>query len=334
MSKKSNPTLIGAFVVGGVLLIAAGVALFGGSELFQRKSIYVTYFEDRVKGLRVGANVLLQGVRVGYVSDIDLLADVSTIDTTTEVKIEILPDTFIVVRDGVPIDAQIGALISHERLVEEAGLRAQLAVESFITGQLLIELEFRPGTEPIFRGVDPPYPEIPTVKSGVQEMLTNVQDTLNDIQARVDFVEVAERLASAIKGLDELANSEDVRETLAGVNRFVNAEKTQQIPSTLDDVLAEVRDAAEDAGVLFRDADEDINQLAEDLKPVVERFGSALTEAERTLAAAKVQLQGDTEQVYRLQTALTEVERAAKAVREFFDYLERNPEALLRGKNP
>ena len=173
-----------------------------------------------------------------------------------------------------------------------------------------------------------------TVKSGVQEILTNVQDTLNDIQASVDFVDVAKRLASAIEGLDELANSEDIRETLAGVNKFVNAEKTQNLNASLDSALVEVRKAAADAGVLFRDADQDINQLAADLKPVVERFGSALTEAEETLAAAKIQLRGDTEQVYRLQTTLAEVERAAKAVREFFDYLERNPEALLRGKNP
>ena len=45
-------------------------------------------------------------------------------------------------------------------------------------------------------------------------------------------------------------------------------------------------------------------------------------------------MQGDTEQVYQLQATLGEVESAAKAVRNFFDYLERNPETLLRGKQP
>ena len=34
MSKKSNPTLIGSFVIGGVALIALAVVLFGGAELF------------------------------------------------------------------------------------------------------------------------------------------------------------------------------------------------------------------------------------------------------------------------------------------------------------
>ena len=75
MSKKANPTVIGGFVVGAVLLFAAGVALFGGSELFAKRFIYVAYFEEQTKGLRVGSNVVLNGVRIGYVSEIALLID-------------------------------------------------------------------------------------------------------------------------------------------------------------------------------------------------------------------------------------------------------------------
>ena len=56
--------------------------------------------------------------------------------------------------------------------------------------------------------------------------------------------------------------------------------------------------------------------------------------AESTLNAARLQLRGDSEQVYQLQSTLKEVEGAAAALREFFDYLERNPEALIQGKQP
>jgi paraquat-inducible protein B len=44
------------------------------------------------------------------------------------------------------------------------------------------------------------------------------------------------------------------------------------------------------------------------------------------------QLDGDSEQMYQLQSTLTEIESTARSARMLFDYLERHPEALLRGK--
>ena len=66
----------------------------------------------------------------------------------------------------------------------------------------------------------------------------------------------------------------------------------------------------------------------------VAKVVETLRAAEATLDAARLQLRGDSEQVYQLQSTLKEVEGAAAALREFFDYLERNPEALIKGKQP
>ena len=93
MSKKSSPTLIGGFVIGAVALLASAVVLFGGSELLAKRVYYVAYFEEQTKGLRVGSNVILNGVRVGFVSEIALLIDESEFETMTRVTLEILPDT-------------------------------------------------------------------------------------------------------------------------------------------------------------------------------------------------------------------------------------------------
>ena len=46
MSKKTSPAVIGAFVIGAVALLAIGVALFGGGELFKKRINYVAYFEE------------------------------------------------------------------------------------------------------------------------------------------------------------------------------------------------------------------------------------------------------------------------------------------------
>ena len=88
MSKKSNPTVIGAFVVGAVVLLAVGVSLFGGAQLFAPKSIVVTYFEGSVKGLRIGSNVLFRGVRVGFVSDIQLMGDAESLEPVVRATLD------------------------------------------------------------------------------------------------------------------------------------------------------------------------------------------------------------------------------------------------------
>jgi len=334
MSKKSNPAMIGAFVIGAVSLLALGVAFFGGSELFKKRVNYVAYFEEQTKGLRVGSNVILNGVRVGYVSEIALLIDEERYTTLTRVTLEILPDTYIPVRDGVPIAEDLRDVIAHEELIQEAGLRAQLEIESFVTGQLLVRLDLRPDTPIQMAGVDSDYPEIPTIRSDIQELLTRMQRWLANIRDNVDVDALAEGVTNALNGIAALTNSPDLHESLAGLSEFVNDEDVQNLGTSLQSALNEVSSAATEATALFRSTDAEIGEVAADLKPVLEGLSDTLLAAESTIDAARLQLRGDSEQVYQLQSTLKEVEGAAAAMREFFDYLERNPEALIQGKQP
>lgn len=334
MSKKSSPAMIGAFVVGAVILMVVGVALFGGSELFKKRFNYVAYFEEQTKGLRVGSNVILNGVRVGYVSEIALLIDEERYETLTRVTLEIVPDTYIPVRDGRPIQADLRDAIPHDELIQKAGLRAQLEIESFVTGQLLVRLDLRPDTPIRLAGFESDHPEIPTIRSDIQELLARMQRWLANIRDNVDVNALAEGLTSALNGIAALANSPDLHETLAGLNEFMNDDDFQALSSTLNRTLADIAEAASEATSLFSNADEEISVIVTDLQPVLGHLSDMLEVAEATLNAARLQLSGDSEEAYQLQSTLKEVEGAAAALREFFDYLERNPEALLQGKQP
>jgi paraquat-inducible protein B len=57
MSKKASPTLIGIFVVGAIALVIVGILIFGTGRFFSDRPKYVLYFDGRVKGLNVGAEV-------------------------------------------------------------------------------------------------------------------------------------------------------------------------------------------------------------------------------------------------------------------------------------
>ncbi len=248
--------------------------------------------------------------------------------------LEILPDTYIPVRDGVRIAGDLREAIPHDELIGKAGLRAQLEIESFVTGQLLVRLDLRPDTPVRLTGIESDYPEIPTIRSDIQELLARMQRWLANIRDNVDVNALADGLTSALNGIAALANSPELHETLAGLNEFMNDDEFQALSASLNRTLDEVGNAAREATSLFGNADEEISDIVTDLRPVIEGLGDTLEAAEATLNAARLQLSGDSEEAYQLQSTLKEVEGAAAALREFFDYLERNPEALIQGKQP
>lgn len=341
MSKKINTTLIGAFVVGAAILIAVSVALFGGSEIFTKRQKYVAYFTEDTQGLRIGSNVLLNGVRVGYVTDIALLMDQVTFDTRTRVTMQILLDNFIVTQNGKILDSDERGEVSHERIVHDAGMRAQLDTQSFVTGQLVVKLVLRPDTPAILRDESPPYPEIPTVPSELKALMTKLEQWVADFGENVDFKELTERVIAALEGVEGLVNSPDIRETFTGLNQIINDEDTQQLSTSLQATLGkmqatleELQGAASAASELFNEADGQVETLGTNLESTLTALKDVLISSEETLIEVRGQLKGDSVQMYQLESTLDQVESAARAIREFFDYVERNPEALLRGKNP
>jgi paraquat-inducible protein B len=214
----------------------------------------------------------------------------------------------------------------------DAGLRAQLNAESLVTGQLLVDLDFHPEVPPVYRAEDPPYTEIPTIPSNIQEVVEKIQGFIADLQANVDIGAMAEDVGSILNGLDELANSPDIRESLAGLNRIINDAETQALPDSLQAAITEARGALQDTRSLIGKADARIEPLLDELMAAVEQFDDALAAGESALSNASVQIKGDTELAFQLTATLDELQGAARSLRVFLDYIERNPEALIRGK--
>ena len=147
-----------------------------------------------------------------------------------------------------------------------------------------------------------------------------------------DIEDMSVQLSGILEGLNELANSEDLRATLSGISQILNDENTRALTATVNRTLQEIRSTAADASDLIQSTGGHIDQIAADMRPAVSELARMMAQAEQTLASLDEQLAGDSVQMYQLQTTLEEVETAARALREFFDTLQRNPEALLSGK--
>ena len=335
MSKPSNPTLIGSFVLGAVLLLVAAVLLFGGAALFASKRTFVSYFPSSVQGLTEGSSVVMNGVRVGYVKDIRLQGEVKpdrSMDFLVQVTMEVTPSSYELSSNGTRLSAeQRQQLVTPEQFVD-AGLRAKLALESFVTGQLLVELDFRPNTQPVFRapGKGGP-PEIPTVPGDVQQVLQRVQTFFAKIAGEVDVETLMKDVQGILTGMNQLANSQDLRTMIAGGSRLAN-DDIPRLTSSLERSLTELQAATKDARALVQHVDKQVDPLMSDLLPAVRRLDTTLKATEQTLQSVSGHLRDDSALAAEVRNTLLDLQSMSDAATALLLYLDEHPEALLRGK--
>lgn len=225
MSKQANKTVIGAFVVAAVALAVAGVLILGSGKFLSKMEQYVMYFEGSVKGLNIGSAVMFRGVKIGSVTDIVLRADPNDLTVEIPVFIELDPERF----------EQVGEARSKRRTEEEMkilierGLRAQLQMKSMVTGQLMIELDFHPEKPARLVGTDTRYAEIPTIRTGLQQLSQTIQS--------LPIHDMVNKLTSALKGIEQAVNSPEVGKGLKNLNETM--EDIQRLAEGLDRTIAE-----------------------------------------------------------------------------------------------
>ena len=361
MGSKVNPTVIGAFVVGAIVLAVAGVLLFGGGKFFQEKHPYVIFFQGSVQGLSVGAPVVFRGVQVGQVTKIEAIYDSSKATIDIKVIIEI-------VRGVVRTPHEV-MLPSQEKAVEvmiQHGMRASLQTQSFVTGLLMVALDFHPGTPIKLLGLDPKYPEIPTVPTEMQELLDNVRQTLADL-GKLPLEALLSEAMGMFKRVNTLLDLPELRQTLVSLPE-VTTEARQLLHNADAQVVSlggKLAGAAEgartametlrlalgDVQKLVRNADGQVAPLATSAKDTLTAARSALVQAqkslvtltdaatpalkqaEKTMAGTSALTGKDSVLVNDLERTLRALEEAAKSIRALADMLQRNPEVLLRGKS-
>lgn len=330
---RSQSIVVGAFVVGGSVLLALAFAVFGGADAFSERDHFTAYFEEDTHGLTNGASVLLNGVRIGFVSDVDLILESTTFSSVSLVTMELLPDSFLVAEEGVVIGrGSVLGTVDYDKLIYQAGARAQLAIQSLITGQMVVNLSLRPDTKPLLRGVDPRYPEIPTVASDVSVALDATYKWITDLTRFTDAKELSLHITRAVSGIDELVNSDDVRESLSGMRHLFNSNDVKELNHKLTETLVSIEAAAFEVSSASKLVNSELPYLINESKETVKSLNEMLATTSAAMNEAQLTLEGSNYSGQRLDRTLREIERAAISSRTLFDTLEKYPESLLRGK--
>lgn len=326
MSKRADPKLIGGFVIGAMVLAIAGIMFFGSGGLFAEKQPYVLYFEGSVKGLNVGAPVMFRGVKIGTVTDISVRVNPKDLNFRIPVVIEIETARIKASgQDSSGIFAKMTQGNSIQMLIDK-GLRAQLQMQSLVTGQLFVQLDMFPGTPVVLHGGNGNYTELPTIPSGMQELTSTFE--------KIPVEEMAQKLIHTLDGLQQLVNSTDLKSSLSRMNQLLG--ETRELVDTLNRRLPPLIDHADAALVsVERSADHidrAVGPMVADIRQASHDASATLANADDAMASLQRSLADDSPLHYRLNLTLEEFNRAAGALRNLAEELERHPEALLRGK--
>ena len=339
MSKQANPVMIGGFVLGALALLATAILVFSSGVLLQTKETVVSYFPGTVSGLSVGARVEFQGVQVGKVIGIALEYHTEDGRFVVPVTYEIWPDSTKIIGDEVhDIDE------AYRLLVERKGLRAKLESASLLTGQYMIALSLQPDT-PIRRvGADEDIFEIPAIEAD-RDLFANTLreiDLSGLIRSVTEALEAIEKLASGEQTQAIMANTDELlieaRRLITGVDARVIS-LTERLDGTLDDYAQLARITGTRMETLadsLESTSAEVQRLADNLGQQTGRMSQsatgALDEAGRALSSVDELLGRDSQARYDLELMLKEAAGAARSLRILADYLQQNPDALIRGK--
>lgn len=329
--RKTSPKIIGLFVTGGLVLLVGMVIFFASTSWFTKSVHFILFFDQSVNGLSEGSKVKFRGVPVGSVSKIMIRAHgQDTASTAIPVVIQI--DRARLVND---FGLEESALDPEEiRGAIQRGLFAQLSLESFITGQLFVELSVDAKRSPEMQSHlmgSSDLIEIPTVSSSLDQITADAAEIISQLSV-VDFPllednvnAVLENLATALAGIDSPGISRAVIGAADGVTAFVSSSELNR------SVLA-----AQEAFDSLKSSLDSFNMKEGPLADTLAVWTSELSQALKGLNAVTGQISAMTEPEgvlrFELESTLRELSRTAKSIRELAEYLETNPNAVLTGR--
>jgi paraquat-inducible protein B len=334
MSARASSTAIGVFVSGAILLAVVAVLIFGSGKLFSKQEKFIIYFDDSVNGLTVGSPVKFKGVQIGQVSNImihyDQADDSASIPVIVDIDVSRLHNEL---GDDVDLsDAQVfAAQVS-------GGLRAKLQLQSLLTGLLYIDLDYY---DDLANTPPPPpnqlvlkkYKEIPSLPSGLSEMMKSVTTALENI-SEIDFKSISMKVNNL---LDQLNNGvsqiqfKEINDQLLAATTNLNAILADP---QLKQAIAQLNTTLGSFQQLSDNVNAQVQPLSSQIQLTAQRARATMDQVDKTLLAVRELVQPQSSLRYQLDSALSEIAGASQAIRVLADYLERNPGALLTGRPP
>ena len=336
MATKTNPAKVGLFVVCSVL--AGIVCLFwAGVSLANRPRVpRVTFFDESVQGLDVGAPVKMRGVTIGQVKDVTIAPDQRLVKVTAEVFVDLW------VRLGLGTEAELRT--STKSLPPD--LRTQLATTG-ITGEkfLLVDFFANPGPVPELTFV-PPYNYIPSTPSTLKSLEDGVNALVDQLPRTLDRVDrlagLVEEKVAAFDAAEFVSRTnlvlDDARGFFSSVDGALAGVDLGRIDADLKELLSGLSRTVARAEALLEDLDApdgSFQRVLLDFRALAARAEGLIAKVDEELAGTSDSFEGVAREAALLsgdaRLTLARLREALGSVQALAALLEREPGALLRG---
>lgn len=258
---------------------------------------YVLYFTESLRGLSVGAPVTLLGLPGGEVTDVGLDLDPKTMKVRGRVEIVSYPERLV---------ARLNQKQAAAAQTIAGSIQQRHALMQRLVEQRGLRAQLRSGnlvTGQLFVALDF-FPDAAKANINWSQdpvELPVVPSTAQDLEARVTGI---------VAKLDKVPY--------------------EAIGTDLTKALASLNQTLQDTSRAINRIDSDVTP---ELKALVTEVRGTIASADGVLKNADATLVGkDAPAQQELRDALQEIARAARSLRVLADYLERHPEALIRGK--
>ena len=260
----------------------------------ERPLLYEIALDRQAGSLAGGDPVTLRGFMVGEVRDVGFAYDPATGEISTPATLAIYPSLFHA--KGVRATPTAGEISAEIGLLIRKGMRARLSRDPPLVGRAEVSLQMVPGTPgptgPLV--ADNGLPQIPVAAGGD---ITSIIDRIN----KVPIERIAQNALQTTHNLATLTSSPKLKDAVV------------QLDGALRQIHAMTARAGPQIPVIIRS----LRRAAADL--------------DGTAKSAQHLVSGTATQ-NGLTNTVQEITEAARAVRSLADYLDRHPEALIRGR--
>ena len=260
----------------------------------ERPLLFELALDNQAGSLAGGDPVTLRGFTVGEVRDVGFAYDPATGEISTPATLAIYPSLFHA--KGVRATPTAGEISAEIELLIRQGMRARLARSPPLVGRSEVSLQVVPGTPaptgPLVAADG--LPQIPLASGGD---IASIIDRINE----VPIERIAQNALQTTHNLATLSSSPKLKDAVVQLDaalrqiHSMTAKAGPQIPV----IIGSLRRAAADLDGTAKSADHLVS-------------GTATQNG--------------------LTNTVQEVTEAARAVRSLADYLDRHPEALIRGR--
>ena len=339
-SSKTNRWKLGLFVVSGIALAFATLLWLGTAQFRRQSFVGVTYVNESVQGLDVGAPVKFRGVTVGAVSRISVAPDRMHVAIQMSIYVDRLVEIGLEER-GEPLP---------RKQPRPASLRVQIASAGITGIKYVLADYFDPAKYPIpVLPFEPPtdveyVPSVHSTMKGLEDSVTEVLDALPAALNKVSTM--IANLDKTITDADVMNLSKEARDAIRTVRGKVDALDALSLGAKAESVLEEASATLNElkrVAITLEARTQPVQSMLTKVDSLATTLEAAVKDAALGPTAAALRSAGTgvatatqdaSALISDLDATVLSLRETAVSLRRLASQLERDPQSLLFGRTP